>query len=276
VWDVDTTLPRLSFRGKAGGIASGAFSPDGRLLATGAWTGAVELWDVAKGEAVSSLRGHTGAVRTVLFLEGGKTLATGSEDGTIKLWDVAKRAERRTLREHSIGVYALAVSPDGKTLVSGSGDYRNRKAGEVLFWDVADGQQKPLKIKTEREVWALSFSPDGKTLAASVGTGKVSLWDVETGNPKGVVSTPFIRPLAFAPSGRYLATASGIDTDSNVRLWDTTTWNEKAVLVGHQKMVFSLRFTADGKTLASASKDGTVRLWPVPTAGAEMVRKPKP
>jgi WD40 repeat protein len=70
-------------------VESVAFSPDGRLLASGSWDNTIKLWDVATGREVRTLTGHTDTVNSVAFSPDGRLLASGSYDNTIKLWDIS-------------------------------------------------------------------------------------------------------------------------------------------------------------------------------------------
>jgi WD40 repeat protein len=78
-----------TFEGHTREVNSVAFSPDGRLLASGSFDGTIRLWDVATGSLVRTLKGHAHYVLSVAFSPDGKLLASGSWDGTLKLWDIS-------------------------------------------------------------------------------------------------------------------------------------------------------------------------------------------
>jgi WD40 repeat protein len=100
-----------------------AFSPDGRLLATGGRDGAVRLWDVAARRMVTApLRGHTADVTRVAFSPDGSTLASASFDRTVRLWSVSRRRLiGAPLRGYIAAINVLAFSPDGTNLVGSTG-----------------------------------------------------------------------------------------------------------------------------------------------------------
>lgn len=89
LWDLATKKNIASVEGNWSQSASGAFSPDGKLLAAGWFSGAIRLWDLTSKEVVATLRGHRGWVNSLSFSPDGTTLASGSRDGTVLLWDTA-------------------------------------------------------------------------------------------------------------------------------------------------------------------------------------------
>jgi parallel beta-helix repeat protein len=132
LWDVASGSEVRTLTGHTGSVNSVAFSPDGRLLASGSGDETIKLWDVASGSLVRTLTGHTGSVNSVAFSPDGRLLASGSWDYTIKLWEVATGREVRTLSGHTLTVTSVAFSPDGRLLASGSDD------ATIKLWDISD------------------------------------------------------------------------------------------------------------------------------------------
>ena len=97
-----------------------AFSPDGKLVASGAT--ALKLWDARTLKELATLDGHKAPIMGIAFSPDGKTLATASLDHTVKLWSVEIRQEVATLKGHRGPVSGLAFSRDGTLLVSSSQD----------------------------------------------------------------------------------------------------------------------------------------------------------
>ena len=110
----------------------------------------------------------------------------------------------------------------------------------------------------------MSFSPDGRTLAYRVSGEKFTrLWDVTTQTEAGIIENPSIESWAFSPDGKILASAAG----RIITLWDVATKQKIATLEGHLEEIYSVSYSPDGNTLASAAifDDDTVRLWDIAT-----------
>jgi len=109
---------------------------------------------------------------------------------------------------------------------------------------------------------AVAFSPDGAALAVATSIG-VYLCNSTTLEEIAFLETnTAMDSVAFSPDGSLLASGSWDDT---ILLWDVSTYQEVATLMGHSSIVTSVAFSPDGSLLASGSRDDTVKLWDVST-----------
>lgn len=204
------------------------------------------------------------------FSRDGRVLATANGDFTVKLWDVKAGRVFRTFRGHTNILYKAVFSPDEKLIASSSRDSTAR------IWDVATGRELHTLAGHRCSVKSVAFSPDGKTLASVSNDGAVKLWDVSTGRERRSLvhwkSKDFdasVYSVVFIRGGSQILTGNG---DGTISTWDVATGREVGNWKAHEREVFALTLTRDGRLLASASESGfDAKFWDTAT-GREVRR----
>ena len=284
LWDV-TTGQQIGgpLSGDTGTVASVAFSPDGKTLATGSWDGTARLWDVGMDpySLIENPPGQQGTdpIYSVAFGPACNTLATGASTDThvtVQLWDTAAhRPISPPLSSSSISPLSpVTFSPACKILAVGGGSLTGR-GGTVQLWDGTTHRQIGILSSSTGPVDSLAFSPDGKTLAVgtvnvALTSGAVLLWDVATHRQIGILtsSTGPVDSLAFSPDGKTLAVGAVNTTGASgtVQLWDVATRRQVGPpLKSSTGSLGLVAFSPDGKTLATGTSGGGVLLWDVAT-----------
>ena len=245
---------RVALLGHEGSIRAGAFSPDGKILATASDDHSVRLWNAATGTTAGVLQGHAAEVNALAFSPDGKRVATGSNDRTARLWSAETGAQLAVMAGHERSVLCVAFSTDGRRVATASDD------NTVRLWDAASGMTVGTLSGHEDAVRMAQFSTDGTQLLTASDDGTARLWDVETGAPLAVLRghEAVVNSAVFSSDSKAIVTASN---DTTARIWDATTGAERAVLRGHQDEVYAAVFSPDGKSVATASKDRAARLW---------------
>jgi WD40 repeat protein len=240
-------------------VQSAAFSPNGRLIVTGASDNSAQVWDVETGKEIARLSAHTGDVNCASFSSDSRRIVTGSDDKTARVWDVESGKEIACLNGHKRGLISASFSPNGRRIVTGSGD-------AVRVWDAISGKEIAcLSSHTER-VNSVSFNSDGsRILTRSEDT--VRIWDADCGKEIARLRghTKNVSSVSFSPYGRRVVTGSFDDT---ARVWDARSCTEIACLNGHTKIVWSASFSPNGQRIVTGSNDDTVRVWNVESGKA--------
>jgi len=97
-------------------VAIAAFSPEGKILATGGFGGSIELWSLS-GDLISVIRGYHGSITSLEFSKNSLRLLSGSADRTLRTWEVARGVDQLQL-EHPGSVREARWSDDGESLLS--------------------------------------------------------------------------------------------------------------------------------------------------------------
>ncbi len=258
-----------------GTLAAG--TEDGRLyLRRPGEVPAALAWPVDEGAGTEAAATGDDMIRSLAVSPAGRWLAAGAVSGAVLLWDM-ETEEARHLGEHRIapgleGDVIAAVSAVAFDLSGGlfSGSFN----GEIRHWDPEKGSEELwLDAGTPvRRVLTLAASGDGTTLAAAREGGGVLIWELSQTptEPVELATQHVCRALAFSRDSATLACGRG---DGTIDLWGLSSEGavEQEPLPGHSASVNALRFNPELDLLASASSDGSLRLWSYRTPDTEPI-----
>ena len=254
LWRFDKTFPlssQLQFAGqKAKGVA---FSSDGKYLAAGDDSGAVQVWDANTHRGLISLEGHAHQVWALAFSPNQHFLASGDRSGQIRLWDLTKGTLQRTIEAQGGAIWSLAFGRDGKKLMSASEEH-------IRFWEVETGTLlKTLKNEDSRNTRAVT-SADGTLLAVTSTDGKVRVWDIQNAAVVREIKADddVLWGAAFSPDRQQLAVGS---SDEVVSVWDLENGKQRATFTGHSGGVTDLAYLSDNATLVVVDRSGMLHWW---------------
>jgi WD40 repeat protein len=246
------------FIGEDATFGVGAFSPDGRRLATWDASENVIIWDVGEGVPIETFEGHASEAEVHVFSPDGRTLYTAGSDSRVLIWDVA--GDRRLGRPFRTGFVhesgetfppPFAISPDGRTLAVA------RLDGRVDLIDAETLRRTGgFRAFDGRAALAIEYAPTGETLAVAGGGGGVGVWDAGSGGrvgpllraPRGAVANnPHnVQAVAFGEGDRLAAAEVG----GAVRVWDLGRRELAGPPLRLPRFVLDLAFSPDGSRLA--------------------------
>jgi WD40 repeat protein len=153
----------------------------------------------------------------------------------------------------------MAYSPDGTLLAVGSTGALSSPLSTATIFDAATGEVRRTLPGLAAWLWGLAFSPDGKRLAAVYFAAGGKIWDVSTGEElMSLQSFDSGLAVAYSPDGTLLATCGG---GGKLQLWDARSGLPLFSLASHAGFVFAVSMSADARLLATASNDGTTRVY---------------
>ena len=296
LWNLQTGGLPLQMHKYAEEVWAIKFHPDGTSVAFANWNwwGSRLMFKNllgAKLNEVKDFKNGGGAVTSIAYSHDGRLLAAGQDNGTVRLWDI--------LQFREIDPVGLGDGHNVRSLAFGPAafDRRNRATAYLLAEGGLDGMIRTLRVTTNNqgqpsvqqttvefpkagEVRSLRFSQKGDLLGCTRIGGAVSLLNPQTGQTirdlaRGGGSVEWI---AFHPRNPWCVTAH---KDAQVaRIWNTDTAELLCELKGHTGGVMCAEFSPDGRRLATASEDFSIKLWDLAGPGVVVEtkkgKKPKP
>ena len=257
------------------------FSPDGQQIASASIDGTIKIWSNA-GAYQTTLK--TGAENnSVSFSKDGKSLVSASADG-VRLWTGPRFSQVKFWPDPQSANW-IRFSPDGQQFVSAG------KGNLIKLWR-ADGKRIKTLAGHGDQVYRAIFSHSSQLIASASADNTVRVWDAQTGEALRTLRghQDEVYRVQFSPDDRMIASGGRDDT---VKLWQPTSklgadpndlaefWRGEddallKTLTGHRNEIMDLDFSHDGRVLASASGDGSIKLWQTHSDSVARLRNSKP
>lgn len=236
-----------------GDVRHVAFSPDRSLLLTASDDRHARIWDLATGELRYPPITHGGEVVFGDFSPDGTRFLTASSDRKARVFDTATGRMITDRIQHDYEVHQAVFSPDGRHVGTASSDETAR------VWDAETGAPVSQPLQHVFAVRQVAFTGKGDALLSASEDGMVKVWDwnKEGESPRFELRHGSgVNEMSLHKNGRLLATGT---RDGEVHFWRLDT-GLKTFSVSYPAAVTSVRFTADGRSLAVGGEDGVVRL----------------
>lgn len=247
-----------------------AWHPDGRKIAIASTEG-LKVIDVESGETLAGFEVNEN-VATVDWKPDGSQLMSGRRDGIIDVWD----ADTGQLITSFNGFEGFPSSPDHLVYVKWSPN--GKKFASLIYYPESPNLRlwnaNAFELQAEIDAGPLVevlWSSDSSTLyGAHSGPGSgVFAFDAELGRDtpwRSIGRYDIGLSIALRPNGSQIAIGSALgfpDPSRNIHVLDLTTEEPVVFLEGHTGNILELTWNSSTDMLASASLDGTVRLWDV-------------
>ena len=255
VWDLQGDGEALVLRGHRSKVVAVAVSADGSFIVTASSDDSLRWWPLQPGATGGRLITDVAYwVRTLALTPDGRQAITGSDDGSLRAWDLGSGTLTRIFEGHAGRIHAVATTRDGGRAVSASEDRT------LKVWDLGSGAPRRARKGHDGPVRALAATADGSLVVSTSNDEKLKVWDLRTLSEVGTYRGHAAVPVALSADGRRLVSGSR-QHYASLQVTDPVSGELQRELKGHTDILRAAAISGDGRLLASASDDGSMRVW---------------
>jgi WD40 repeat protein/tRNA A-37 threonylcarbamoyl transferase component Bud32 len=241
-------------------------SPDRRTLAVGGKGGLIGLYPTSGTGVSRVLEGHRDMVDALQFSRDGSRLMSWGKDLGVRVWDVASGTPLLVVGDDKVA--SGSITPDGDAVIV------SYVAGDVVRVEIdgrLQGGERRRLGHYDSPILRTAIAPAGDRMLAHALDGTVRMIDLGTGQARVFGNQDAKLGWAgFSPSGARAATGG---VDGTIRLYDAASAKGNEItLRGHEDSIYHFEFSPDESVLASASDDGTARVWDLTTREVRVLR----
>ena len=282
VWEARTGKEVARINHDDGNISAVAFSPDGKLVASGGglFSSNVRVWEASTGVVLSVMEtSHENGIWDIAFDSSGSMVIAGGCDkrsgiknpcyfGSARIWDVETGAEVSRF-SHNGNVRSVAFSQDGSLAVLGGDEMIGR------VWEVETGEEIS-QFHHQGIIFAVKFTLDRKKIISAAADGTVRTWDIEPDQSLSIVDSAagYLSKIAFSPDSKWLLSDRCDQRDKSfmipicisnyAHVWDVST-GEEISSNSHSDEISVVAFHPNEEIAASGSRDGVIVIWQAAT-----------
>lgn len=258
-------------------IEAVAVNRDATRVAGGTRWGRVQVWNTETAEVILKVEAgggrHGDFFSPVALSRTGDVLAMGNgydiQMYDVRLWNMGSRSPRRTNKGHVSVVTSIAMSSDGDVIASTSLD------GNVQVYEGRSNRESEMGVDRwqgsgREEPGAIAISGDGNCVARLYQDATVQRWDLQSGNILAPIELDRFSGAAMAMSSDQTVLVVGSlifdmgeserATQYPIRIFEGTS-KSVVTLDSHSEVIHSLSLSGSGHLIASASLDGSLKLW---------------
>ncbi|MBL8155579.1 MAG: WD40 repeat domain-containing protein [Anaerolineae bacterium] len=245
------------------GIIAVAWSPDGRRIALSGTNGLLQIRD-PNNQLIHDFPGLTTDIMSVDWSPDSTKIVSGGDDGKVIVWDAATGQQLADLPGFGEYIFQVAWSPDGTKIAATGNGFAPRTS--LIVWNALNFQR--LASRNAGDAFGISWKPDSSQIAVAKGPGYVSIYAPSLGPSIAAYQIDAgVLCVSWSPDGSKIALGESIPgtTVNKVEVRDASTGTLIATYTGQTEYITAVAFSPDSQHLASASADGTIKVWNLAT-----------